>query len=127
MKDMDVWHVEYLQIMQHFIIRYWNDYGRLPDSLRAVLEDALKKIAKNPTPQQIALFQIPRDPGTGVYYEYKITGAHSFELCANVQKDIRASDLLGHPLDIFSEDHISSWKHREVHICFSCAVTEEGY
>jgi hypothetical protein len=115
MKDLDIWHVEYLQIIQHFVIRYWNDYGRLPDSLRAALEDALRKLHKNPTPQQVALFQVPRDPGTGVSYEYRITGDDSFELCANVEQNLRAMDMTG-----------ASWKRRAVHLWFSCAIDQTG-
>jgi hypothetical protein len=125
MRDMDAWHVEYLQIIQHFVISYWNDYGRLPGSLRTALEDALKKLHKNPTPQQIALFQVPRDPGTGVSYEYRITGENSFELCANVEQDRRATSKPGLPSDLVSVDHMYGWKHRAVHLCFSCAVVED--
>jgi hypothetical protein len=115
MKDMDIWHVEYLQIIQHFVIQYWNDYGRLPNSLRAALEDALRKLHANPTPQQVALFQIPREPGTGVSYEYKITGNDSFELSANVEQNLRAMHMMGGS---------PGWKRRAVHLCFSCAIDQ---
>jgi hypothetical protein len=126
MKDLDAWHVEYFQIIQHFVIRYWNDHGRLPSSLRDVLVEALRKLHKNPTPQQIALLQMPRDPGTGVSYEYKITGDHSFELCANVEQDTRAMEMLGMPNNNVSIDQINSGKHKTLHICFSCAIVEAG-
>jgi hypothetical protein len=126
MKDIDIWHVEYLQIIQHFVIRYWNDYGRLPNSLKSVLADVLKKLSQNPTTQQVALFQIPREPGTGVWYEYKITGNQSFELCANIERDGRAYDGLGTPSDISSAEQIENWKHGAVHVCFSCAISKDG-
>jgi hypothetical protein len=124
MRDLDIWHVEYLQVIQHFIINYWNDYGRLPCSLRAALEDALKKLHRNPTPQQIALFQIPRDPGTGVSYEYRITGDNSFELCANVDQAIRAMSILDTPLYLTNQR--DNRRHKAVHVCFSCSVIENG-
>ena len=114
---MDIWHVEYLQLIQHFVIQYWNDYGRLPDSLRAALEDALRKLHRNPTPQQVALFQIPRDPGTGVSYEYKVTGSDSFELRANVKQNLGAMNIMG---------ATSGWKRRAVHLSFSCALDQHG-
>jgi hypothetical protein len=116
MKDMDIWHVEYLQIIQHFVIQYWNDYGRLPNSLKAALEDALRKLHANPTPQQVALFQIPREPGTGVSYEYKITGNDSFELSANIEQNLRAMHRMGVS---------SGWKRRALHLCFSCAIVQD--
>src|SRR3989338_271596 len=97
-----------LQNIQWQIVNYWQQKGTLPTTLEQL---------KDP----ISGFVVPIDSQNKKPYEYKKTGNLSFDLCAEFNKPLEATnDSIGRmiypePMGKLNE----SWQHEAVHQCFS--------
>jgi hypothetical protein len=119
MHGIDEWSVEYLQIIQHMVIRYWNGHGCLPESLRVALEEALRNLPDDPLLQHKGFWQLPRNAKTGVFFEYRITGTQSFELCTITQQDGTDLDTT---LPIWPISETTNANLRGARLCLECSV-----
>ena len=118
----DAQKVSNLQNIQWQVINYWQMKGAMPKTL-ADLEDSL------------SADKLPTDPQTGKAYDYKSTGALTFELCADFNRETR----LGIPVDggeVFSTSAKSvyydggvgdNWEHKTGQVCFSRTIDAERY
>jgi hypothetical protein len=114
----DAQKVNDLQNIQWQVISFWQQKEKLPASL-AELEDP---ISSNP---------IPVDAESGNGYEYRVTGALSFELCAEFNRptDERAiaSDKMMASSIYPYEGANANWKHDAGRTCFERTVDPERY
>lgn len=102
-----------LQFLQEEIIAYWTNKERLPENL-ALLKDDIRGIT------------IPKDPETGVEYEYHILGETKFALCASFK---RPSALLNGNQKPVSAPYYEgeNWEHREGRVCFERTIDPDIY
>ena len=105
-----------LQNIQQQVIDYWQPRKKLPTTL------------ENNDATSSYLFRIPNDPETGLPYEYRVTGALSFELCAvfddytmsQKSEVIRSKTPYGY-------DILDIWDHDKGRTCFSRTIDPELY
>lgn len=71
-------------------------YGALPDDLSALVDGQL-------------LHDLPRDPETGLSYDYVLTGTRTYRLCANFSAASRADEFR------------AFWTHAAGYTCFDFA------
>jgi hypothetical protein len=108
----DTQRVNNLSQTQSYIVEYWRTTGALPATLEAV-NDPLQYI------------QVPTDPVTHEAYEYRATGALSFELCAtfNTASDAKTTAQLSEarPMyDAFGTDEY--FTHGAGRTCFERTI-----
>lgn len=101
-----------LQILQSEIINYWQLKNALPYNLDALKDD-------------IRGFQPPQDPETNAPYEYAVTGALSFELCAVFNRGSGNSGA-GAPKSM-PEPYSQNWEHTAGTICFTRIIDTDLY
>jgi len=105
-----------LQNIQWQIVNYWQQKGILPATL-VELQDP------------ISGFMIPIDPQAKVPYEYEKTGNLSFDLCAEFNKSLEATnDSVARitylkPMGKLNEN----WQHEAGRQCFSRTIDPELY
>lgn len=90
------------------IDRYWNEFEKLPEDLETLEETRGYRIAST------------RDPETQAPYEYRITGASDYELCAT----FAAGSDVGEPAPMYRRYGGASkfWEHDAGRDCFSIDV-----
>ncbi|MBP6912243.1 MAG: hypothetical protein KBB88_03540 [Candidatus Pacebacteria bacterium] len=138
---LDQKRLEDLQNIQSQVLNYWQEYEKLPDSLKAMID-----------PLQ-SWQHIPVDPEfeKGVLYEYSITGKLSFELCATFSRPIPVGwqeysawdkgypmreDIIGPDSAMTSSNMMApygggitneSWDHQVGRTCFQRTIDPERY
>lgn len=124
-QKQDAIRVQDLQNIQWQIVNYWQQKEKLPASL-AELNDP---IANN---------IIPADPQTKEAYEYKATGARSFQLCATFARAGSSAvggrsistPILAKPMgsvESVGEDMQDNWQHDAGRICFDRTIDPQRY
>ena len=109
--------VSNLQTIQYQIVNYWQHKQSLPKSI-ADLNDPLSGI------------QVPIDEQTGQQYEYRATGAKSFELCATFNKDNygrRSTITVPEPMGLAGPGASENWQHAAGRVCFSRTIDPQLY
>ncbi len=102
-----------LQTIQSQTVYYWQQKGKLPQSLGDLVDS-------------ISGFTPPADPDTNQSYEYKTTGNLSFELCADfsLPSDESKTYAQRYAIPAGSKDN---WEHSAGHVCFSRSIDPELY
>lgn len=125
LRRFDERRIDDLQMIQSEIVNFWQAKGVLPKTLD-VLNDDIRGVA------------VPRDPETGLEYEYSIKGELTFELCAkfNLPSRQEGQDLvLSTRSTQPSPDYISrpnyygpeSWQHEAGLACFERTIDPDIY
>ncbi len=128
---LDQRRVENLESIQYQVINYWQQKGKIPESLNELADP-------------ISSFMIPVDP-EGRLYEYKKTGDMSFELCATFSRAIpkgwqengygtirpmmggfgKATDIaVSYP---YPGGKADSWDHEAGRTCFARTIDKDLY
>ncbi len=98
---------------------YWNAEGVLPEDLEVLLRKRGYSVSSL------------KDPGTGEYYEYRITGSEIYELCANFDKTFSIEDeqkLKVMPVGPYSVNLGEGfWQHGPGHTCYTIQVRKDLY
>ena len=119
-RKIDQTRINDLQTIQSQIVSiFWTSKARLPMSLGELTDS-------------ISGFTAPRDPETNLPYEYKLTGARSFSLCAvfttetkGPSKNTRAIPIgISSPMDITYSD---TWPHGAGKSCFERTIDPDIY
>lgn len=113
LRQFDQQRVNDLQTIQWQIVNYWQQKELLPTSLNMLEDD-------------ISGFRTPRDPETGMVYEYAMKGGMMFELCANfslVSNDARNNKAVPYPIGDFG----TNWEHGMGHTCFNRTIDPDLY
>ncbi|KKT39982.1 hypothetical protein A2W54_03030 [Candidatus Giovannonibacteria bacterium RIFCSPHIGHO2_02_43_13] len=120
LRQFDDMRVRNLQEIQSQVVYYWQyKENKLP-----IFLDDLKN--------DIDAFIPPKDPETGQSYEYKVTGASSFTLCANFalpslpDQTSRYAPMPAKPYGIDS-GIAQNWEHLAGHICFDRTIDPDFY
>lgn len=102
-----------LQTIQWQVVNYWQGKEALPNDLGDI-QDSLSG------------FQIPKDPETGASYEYSVTDAFTFELCAEFSNasDSKVEQSQAYP-DRYGLD--SNWRHDAGRDCFERTIDPDLY
>ena len=105
-----------LQILQNQIVDYWTKKEKLPAKLVDLNDD-------------ISGLVIPTDPNTKIGYEYNITGALTFELCANFATADTDFGLAAGPSYTapYDRNYQQNWHHTAGRVCFSRTIDPELY
>jgi len=120
-----------LQSIQYQIVNYWQSKEKMPTTLTD-LQDPING------------FTIPVDPQTSTTYEYSVTGATSFKLCATFNADtqtnsptvsnrmmtapIKAPTPAGSVPTTTGQDlESASWYHTSGHDCFDRTIDPQRY
>lgn len=106
--------VQDLSSLQSNIINYWQKKNELPQNLNQVANDILGII-------------IPKDPKTGVSYEYAKLGALKFELCATFEtSNLNQNSTDPKPVPVmYLEGEMQTWKHGAERTCFQRTIDPE--
>jgi hypothetical protein len=100
-----------LQNIQSQVVTYWQQKNRLP-----VKTDELK--------DPLASYnQVPIDTDRNEAYEYKVTGAMSFELCATFNTKSTTSTVT-RPVGYSADEN---WMHESGRTCFTRTIDPERY
>ncbi|MDR3472829.1 MAG: hypothetical protein P4M09_14285 [Devosia sp.] len=99
-RALDTQRVQALQTLSNAVGQFRRAHGALPDTLTRLAQDQ-----NDLAPSDL------RDPETATPYEYRATGAASYELCARFATN---SD----------EDEVIRWRHGTGRACFS--LTADG-
>lgn len=103
-----------LQSIQSQVLNYWQQKGVVPASLEEL---------KDP----LSYFDIPIDPESKANYEYKKTGALSFELCAEFNKE-STKDSMSRMMYIEPVGKTpENWQHGAGQHCFSRTIDPQLY
>ncbi len=101
-----------LQTVQSQIVYYYQQKQVLPDGL-GLLNDSLSN------------FTVPKDPQSGVAYEYQKVAKQSFQLCATFNAESRPTDYYENvsrpvmaPYGYGGPDLNGNWQHGSGHQCF---------
>src|SRR3989344_1759901 len=101
-----------LQSIQWEITNFWQLKTRLPQNLDELNDD-------------LRGYRTPRDPETGLSYEYRITGNTSFELCAIFTLESSTTNHVAVPIPYGGESEI--WSHGVGKKCFSRTIDPERF
>jgi hypothetical protein len=114
MRRFDETRVQSLQQLQYQITNYWQAKQKLPGSLGDLVDS-------------INLTSLPKDPVTGAEYEYRATGATSFELCAVFQaaSDNSLQDSKSYPVGMYGED--AGFTHGAGRTCFQRTIDPDRF
>lgn len=112
----DVQKVNDLQNIQWQVINYWQKKDVLPQSIDELRDD-------------IAGYVPPTDPQSGDTYEYRATGALSFDLCAefNLPSEERNRGVAKPLYGPDGLQAVESWDHSDGRVCFSRTIDPELY
>lgn len=98
--------------IQYQVLSYWQSKEKFPATI-SDLNDPLSGVT------------VPVDPETGAAYEYRATGALTFELCATFSKPSRnQSGAMTRPAYPGSDDN---WQHDAGHQCFTRTIDPDRY
>lgn len=117
---LDQRRVDDLQNLQNQVVSYWIQKEKIPQNAEELEDD-------------ISGFRVPRDPETGEPYEYRPTGALSFEVCAVFaasQKTERPDyffPVKPAPRTPAVGNFSQNWSHGAGRTCFSRAIDPEIY
>lgn len=108
-----------LQTIQSQVVSYWQAKQNLPGTLGDLTDS-------------ISGFYVPNDPQTGTSYEYRVTGALSFELCASFNAPTQRFSTSartypvepGYPSKMPGAD---TWQHAAGRTCFTRTIDPELY
>ncbi len=107
-----------LQTIQSQIISYWQSKQALPKQL-SDLQDP------------ISGYIVPSDPQTNVPFEYKATGATSFELCATFSAETQSNPSPIYAVPVAAPGGIGSrpdnWYHSAGRTCFERTIDPQLY
>lgn len=105
-----------LQSTQWQIINYWQAKEMLPAALE-MLDDP------------ISGFSVPKDPETGMPYEYRVTASTTFELCATFAEPstVLAETVVKDMQPIAYDNTPADWEHDTGHQCFTRTVDPDRY
>lgn len=103
-----------LQFVQSEIITYWINKQKLPERL-SLLKDDIRGVV------------IPRDPETGVEYEYAILEEKKFALCAVFSRQNSALEpTAARPISVpYYEGE--NWEHDTGRVCFERTIDPDIY
>jgi len=115
--------VSNLQNIQYQVLSFWQAKNKLPVTLDE-MNDSFSG-------QQVSV-----DPETGSVFEYKVTGANSFELCADFSLDY--VDTAGRGVSGYGGEYATyynpgyfnptdNWKHTKGRTCFQRTIDPEKY
>ena len=106
------------QIQSQIVYSYYQPKQKLPASL-----DALN--------DPISGWIVPKDPETGAAYEYRATGALSFELCATFTHESRSAQngKLTRPAPVYmgGKEISENWQHKAGRACFARTIDPQLY
>ncbi len=102
-----------LSLLQSHIINYWQKKNELPQNLEQMANDILGIV-------------IPKDPKTGVSYEYKVLGKLKFELCATFETS-SSDQNVSRPKAIpvmypYPGGEVQTWQHKAERACFQRTI-----
>ncbi|OGZ01840.1 MAG: hypothetical protein A3A43_03245 [Candidatus Liptonbacteria bacterium RIFCSPLOWO2_01_FULL_56_20] len=106
-----------LQSVQSQILNYWMQKERMPATLGDLTDS-------------ISGFAPPLDPQTGASYEYRVTGALAFELCATFNLPSEAGRVGEYARPMVPEAVKGlgeNWDHGEGRACFTRTIDPELY
>lgn len=114
--------IQHLQEIQWQIVSYWQRKDRLPDTVDQLRDD-------------ISGFVPPRDPETGMAYEYRVISPLQFELCAAFKTEGSERGSAGVPQPAFETPAAvpkppperESWSHGTGRVCFERTIDPELY
>ena len=120
-QKQDAVRVQDLQNIQWQVVNYWQQKEKLPVSL-SELADPISNMG------------LPIDPKTGGSYEYSVTGAMKFRLCATFSAEGGANAGQTRPMAISVEPLIGggkgsedNWQHGAGRVCFDRTIDPERY
>ena len=117
-KQFDQRRISDLQSIQYLVVNYWQYKQTLPDTI-----DALN--------DPIGGFVVPTDPETDIAYEYTISGATSFQLCATFglsSSNDQSTIPRVAPLYPASKNGIDeNWQHGAGRACFDRTIDPKLY
>ncbi len=114
---LDQQRVDNLQALQNQVLNYWIQKEKIPQKAEE-LEDT------------ISGFRVPRDPDTSEPYEYRPTGALSFELCAVFATIEQNNTLTTPPKPAIAPErrpYAENWDHGAGRTCFTRTIDPELY
>ncbi len=105
-----------LSSLQSQIVNYWQKKNALPQSLDQLANDILGIV-------------VPKDPKTGVFYEYAKLGNFKFELCATFETS-SSDQNMGRPKAVpamypYPGGEIQTWQHNAERTCFQRTIDPE--
>jgi len=105
-----------LSLLQSHIINYWQKKNELPQNLNQVANDILGIV-------------IPKDPKTGLSYEYSKLGSLKFELCAtfetsSLDQNTNRSKVVP-AMYPYPGGEIQTWQHEAERACFQRTIDPE--
>jgi len=104
-----------LQNIQTEIINYWINKESLPSALSDIRDD-------------VRGISIPRDPETGMEYEYAVLDNLTFSLCATFSRPSRNSADSTVPRPIGDPYYnTENWEHKEGRVCFERTIDPDIY
>ncbi len=104
-----------LSFLQSQIISYWQKKDELPQNLNQMANDILGIV-------------IPKDPKTGISYEYAKLGSLKFELCATFETSSSVVDNNGRSKAVpvaypyYPGDEMQAWPHNAERTCFQRTI-----
>jgi len=117
LEKLDNQRIADLQGIQSQIVYYWQKKGTIPTDLNALIDS-------------ISGYSAPKDPETGVAYEYNGLSNLVFELCTTFSA-ISPVDQSGRysaqPMMIDQGLENSSWQHKAGHTCFTRTIDPALY
>ncbi len=119
---LDQERVNNLQTLQNQVLNYWIQKEKIPQKAEELEDD-------------ISGFRVPRDPETNEPYEYRPTGALSFELCATFATDTASGAAIvpsvPRPMILFERKPYpngeENWDHGAGRTCFTRTIDPELY
>lgn len=116
-RRFDTQRVNDLQMLQSQVINYWTQKGAIPAQI-GDMQDS------------ISGFVIPKDPETGVAYEYKVIDKLNFQLCADfktVGPDAGSARNLSYTPYNVGDPYSQNWAHKAERACFTRTIDPELY
>ena len=102
-----------LSSIQWQVVNFYQAKGKLPQTL-------------NETKDPISGSVIPLDPETKTSYEYKTTGALSFELCSNFSSE-STQNQDSNAYQAYPDSTLENWKHSVGRTCFDRTIDPQRY
>lgn len=107
---LDEWRVNHLQNIESQVINYWQAKDELPETLEEM--------------RALDQFSIPTDPETKEEYRYELTGALTFNLCANFNQPTPKWQQI----DYYGPyGRSENWDHGSGEICFERTIDPDFY
>ncbi len=114
LRKFDGQRVHDLQNIQWQIVNYWQRKEKLPESLMELKDD-------------ISGWEAPRDPESGLAYEYRVRDKLKFELCAEFKTESSEKEAALRPVFPPGRGLPDNWSHSPGRICFERPIDPEIY